>query len=352
MDAPDGDSRRLLKSASRAFYLSIRALPSGIRAPVGTAYLLARTADTIADSRAVPPAEREARLAEFRAAIVGGGGDGLAPLPCLAGSRAVPPDERDLLASAPSVLRSVDALPTADRRLVRAIAAELCDGVAFDLARFPPAESGELGSLESAEELERYARMVAGCAGAFWTDVTMAHTPALRRWDRDAQAALGIEFGKALQMVNVLRDVPADLRAGRCYLPLSWLREIGLSPRDLLDAANSRRARPALAAGIRVALRQFEAAEAYLLSTPRRCPRLRIAAALPLLMGLATLDALARNPDWLNPAERTRVSRRWVYRTLAKSAALAPSNAAMRAWIRRLRERLAESAARDAAPPP
>ena len=326
MDALDAHSRRLLKRSSRAFYLSIRVLPSGIRAPVGIAYLLARTADSIADSDAIPPAERAESLAQFRAAIAAGDADAFAP-----------PD----LADAPPILRALNALPPSDRRLVRAIAAELCDGIAFDLARFPPAESGELGHLDSAEELERYAHMVAGCVGAFWTDMAMAHTPALRRrWDRDAQAALGIEFGKALQMVNILRDVPADLRAGRCYLPSAWLVEAGLRPRDLLDAANSRRARPALASGIRVALRQFEAAEAYLLSTPRRCHRLRIAAALPLLMGLATLDALARNPDWLNPSERTRVSRRWVYRTLAKTAALGWSNAVMKSWIRRLRERL------------
>ncbi len=325
MDALDAHSRRLLKRSSRAFYLSIRVLPSAIRAPVGIAYLLARTADSIADADAIPPAERAERLAQFRAAIAAGDADAFAP-----------PD----LADAPPILRALNALPPPDRRLVRAIAAELCDGIAFDLARFPTAESGEMGQLDSAEELERYAHMVAGCVGAFWTDVAMARAPALRHWDRDAQAALGIEFGKALQMVNILRDVPADLRAGRCYLPSEWLDEAGLRPRDLLDAANAPRARPALASGIRVALRQFEAAEAYLLSTPRRCHRLRLAAALPLLMGLATLDALARNPDWLNPSERTRVSRRWVYRTLAKSAALGWSNAALKSWIRRLRKRL------------
>lgn len=339
MDALDAHSRRLLKRSSRAFYLSIRVLPSAIRAPVGIAYLLARTADSIADADAIPPAERAERLAQFRAAIAAGGYDERTPPPALAAARALDA-ERDLPESAPPILRALNALPPSDRRLVRAIAAELCGGIAFDLARFPPAESGELGHLDSAEELERYAHMVAGCVGAFWTDVAMARAPALRHWDRDAQAALGIEFGKALQMVNILRDVPADLRAGRCYLPSDWLGEAGLRPRDLLDAANSRRARPALASGIRVALRQFEAAEAYLLSTPRRCHRLRLAAAMPLLMGLATLDALARNPDWLNPSKRTRVSRRWVYRTLAKSAALGWSNAALKSWIRRLRERL------------
>ncbi len=47
-------------------------------------------------------------------------------------------------------------------------------------------------------------------------------------------AALGVRFGKALQFTNVLRDVPADLRISRCYLPESTLADVGLAPSDLL----------------------------------------------------------------------------------------------------------------------
>ena len=72
MDALDRDSRRLLKRVSRAFYLSIRVLPRGVGAEVGAAYLLARTADTIADSGALPASERAERLAAFRRAITDG----------------------------------------------------------------------------------------------------------------------------------------------------------------------------------------------------------------------------------------------------------------------------------------
>ncbi|SVB50912.1 uncharacterized protein METZ01_LOCUS203766, partial [marine metagenome] len=52
----DASSRdRLLKDVlegvSRSFYLTIRVLPKNLREPIGLAYLLARTADTIADRR-------------------------------------------------------------------------------------------------------------------------------------------------------------------------------------------------------------------------------------------------------------------------------------------------------------
>ncbi|MEE9249206.1 MAG: squalene/phytoene synthase family protein, partial [Dehalococcoidia bacterium] len=55
----------ILKSVSRAFYLTLRILPGGLRESVGLAYLLARAADTIADTRALEPEERLARLLDF-----------------------------------------------------------------------------------------------------------------------------------------------------------------------------------------------------------------------------------------------------------------------------------------------
>ncbi|MDH5730989.1 MAG: squalene/phytoene synthase family protein, partial [Gammaproteobacteria bacterium] len=49
----------ILKSVSRSFYLSMRVLPHGMREDVSLAYLLARAADTLADS---PTIEIERRL--------------------------------------------------------------------------------------------------------------------------------------------------------------------------------------------------------------------------------------------------------------------------------------------------
>nr|MBR9810877.1 squalene/phytoene synthase family protein [bacterium] len=46
----NGDlSRKVLKDVSRSFYLSLRFLPKGFRAPTSIGYLLARASDTIAD---------------------------------------------------------------------------------------------------------------------------------------------------------------------------------------------------------------------------------------------------------------------------------------------------------------
>jgi phytoene synthase len=45
------------------------------------------------------------------------------------------------------------------------------------------------------------------------------------------------ELGVALQLINIVRDVGADARRGRLYLPLEDLSRFGLADRDVLDAA-------------------------------------------------------------------------------------------------------------------
>ena len=231
---------------------------------------------------------------------------------------------------------------------MRDIVIQLTEGMEFDLTRFPLERRGEVDALDTAEELDTYTYMVAGCVGEFWTDVTMRHTPPLARWDRDSMADLGVRFGKALQMTNVLRDVPTDLRIGRCYIPEEWISDTGLTASDLLDPENAAAARPALVKGLVIALEHFEAAEAYLMAIPGQCARLRLAVAWPLLIGLATLEALALSPNWLDVKARSKVSRGWIYRMIALSLPMVNSNMALRSWIRSQRRRVTSSLAAEA----
>ena len=56
--------------------------------------------------------------------------------------------------------------------------------------------------------------------------------------------ANAVRFGKGLQLVNILRDLPADLRQGRCYVPAEELQRAGLTPSALLDPATESGFRP------------------------------------------------------------------------------------------------------------
>jgi phytoene synthase len=70
---------------------------------------------------------------------------------------------------------------------------------------------------EDLDELKAYAARVAGSVGAM-----MALLMGVRSPDALTHAC---ELGVAMQLTNIARDVGADARMGRLYLPRRWLRE-------------------------------------------------------------------------------------------------------------------------------
>lgn len=300
----------VLRDVSRAFYLTLRVLPDGVREPIGLAYLLARAADTLADTPGLPPEVRLRHLLLFRS-LVHGPAEGAQVQALQAEASGATEGEARLLRVMPDALALLETLPPSDRVLVRGVVDTLTRGMEMDLRTFP-------GALTTAEELDRYTYLVAGCVGEFWTRETMAHEPALRGWDPERMVALGVRFGKALQLTNILRDLPRDLAQGRSYVP-------GFTGD-----------RAALDEWVSVALDHFSAAQVYALAVPARCLRLRLAVVWPILIGLETLRMLVRSRDWLDPGGRVKVSRGWIYRMMLLSVPACLYTPLLRAWFGRL----------------
>ncbi len=217
--------------------------------------------------------------------------------------------------------------------------ATLTSGMVFDLQRFPGEDGTTLAALDTVEELDRYTYLVAGCVGPFWTVLHVAHRPRLAGWDRERMSAEAVRFGKALQLTNVLRDAPRDLRHGRCYLPARDLAALGLRPADLLDPSAAPRARPLVRRLLGLTLDHYDAGWRYTLAVPRAEWRMRLACAWPLLIGLATLRALAAHPAPLAADPPVKIPRRAVRALLARSLVTVWSNAALAADAARLRPR-------------
>jgi len=73
---------------------------------------------------------------------------------------------------------------------------------------------------ESFEDLCAYAVRVAGTVGVMMTLIMGVRDP--------RALARACDLGVAMQLTNIARDVGEDARAGRIYLPLSWLRSAGI----------------------------------------------------------------------------------------------------------------------------
>ncbi|MGH7353898.1 MAG: squalene/phytoene synthase family protein [Candidatus Rokuibacteriota bacterium] len=329
----------LLRRVSRSFHISLAVLPRGVREPIGLAYLLARAADTVADTRLIARADRMSHLWTLRVAFAGQPADVGGVARACAPHQAHAP-ERRLLERVDEILARVRALPADDATAVRGVLATITEGMLFDLSRFPGEDAASLGALETLDDLDRYTYLVAGCVGEFWTTLHAAHRRRLAGWDRAGMCAAGVRFGKALQLTNVLRDVPGDLRHGRCYLPARELATLGLVPHDLLDPERARRARPLLERLLRLALDHYDVAWRYTLAVPRAEWRMRLACAWPLLIGLGTLGAIAAHANPLAATRPIKIPRAAVRALVARSSVTVWSNRMLAADAARLRSRI------------
>src|SRR2546426_7675218 len=254
-----------LRQASGVFYPPPAPPPRPLREPIGLAYLLARAADTVADTRLIVREERVRHVETLRRASGGAAAD-VARVARACAPRQAHAAERRLLEHVDEALARLEALPAADRAEVRAVLATLTTGMVFDLTRFPGEDAASLTALDTLDELDRYTYLVAGCVGPFWTALHVAHRPRLRRWDLREKSQEGGSFGKALQMTNVLRDIPSDLRHGRCYLPAADLGALGLVPKDLLEPGAGARVRPLYRRLLASALAHYDVACRYTLA--------------------------------------------------------------------------------------
>ncbi|MDD2534059.1 MAG: phytoene/squalene synthase family protein [Eubacteriales bacterium] len=105
----------------------------------------------------------------------------------------------------------------------------------FDLAIEPFREmiKGQRQDLDflqpqTREDLDNYCYLVAGTVG-------LMILPLLARSISSDTRQAAIELGQAMQMTNILRDIGADYRMGRIYLPMHDMAERGILPETLGD---------------------------------------------------------------------------------------------------------------------
>jgi farnesyl-diphosphate farnesyltransferase len=291
--------RDVLKGVSRSFYLSLRFLPAPMRKPAGIAYLLARSSDTIADSATIPAAERIASL-DLHARQVEGLAEA-APWPQRLIDGTPDPKEKRLLENHVRILEALREIDHASLALIREVLAIIIGGQKLDLERFGSASPENIIALPDDAALDDYTWRVAGCVGEFWTKLGFATLgDRFSKAPREEMLKLAAEYGRGLQLVNILRDLPADLNAGRCYLPVA-------------DSGDETKLMATFFAWREMALHRVGRGVEY--SKNLRSKRLRIASSLPALIGRETL-ALLENATLCDLEKGIRIPRSRVYSLL------------------------------------
>lgn len=293
----------LLAGVSRSFGLSLRLLPGQVRPVIGLAYLLARISDTLADAAQVAvPLRQQALQAWLEAVKAPVKTARSAHVPALQAliqpyrQAALPASELPLLEHSTVCLDLLDQMPTMDQDAIRRVMAPIGQGQQLDLQRgLEP-----LACLNTEDELHTYTWQVAGCVGHFWTECLQHHLPRTMDLSAAEMQTMGEHYGKGLQRLNILLDVAQDLRSGRCYFPVQSLQTLGLTPQQL-QQASLHADMDTLSRLMPVQTDWFDQVEHALRDGLRySCAlnnwRLRLASALPALVGAASLHLLRQQP--------------------------------------------------------
>ena len=194
--------------------------------------------------------------------------------------------ERALVEELPACLNWLAQMPANDRTDIRVVLGHINHGQLLDVRRFGDAD--KIHALATENDLDEYTYLVAGCVGEFWTDLCFRHLKNFSQQSAKKMRALGREYGKGLQLINILRDAGSDLANGRCYFPSEELEARGVAPNELI----SRRAEstPVIAKWRQKAERGIAAGMDYCCEI--RSARVRFATALPALIGARTLALL------------------------------------------------------------
>lgn len=288
----------VLKHVSRSFYITLQLLPKRVRGPICLGYLLARTSDTIADTESVSAADRLGFLQRFEAAVKGE--EDVSELHVSLQRQFQPlqtdPGETRLLDHTEEAFHWLGSVSGYEQEVTRTVLDEILLGQRLDCERF--GDPGVLRYLSCSDELEEYTYLVAGSVGVFWTRLCFHHWDKFADESRETMLDWAKSYGRALQLINVLRDLPKDLENGRCYLPIPGAQE-GVQPsaETLMEVSRDWEAR---------CQEQLEEAMCYCQAV--RPIRLRYATVIPLLLAERTL-AYLRPASWEMRKQGVKVSR-------------------------------------------
>ncbi|HEX3784800.1 MAG TPA: squalene/phytoene synthase family protein [Pseudonocardiaceae bacterium] len=336
-------SRDMLPRTSRTFALNTPLLPRPLDDIVAKAYLLCRVADTIEDEAALTASVRADLLRELGALVAlppnwRERSATLADRACRLLRHDTDHDQVRLVAGLPILLDDLAARPRPVHELVRTCVQDMTAGMADTLLQ-RQSQPDRTPGLRDLDEVLDYCDIVAGTVGVMLTGLFAWHSgcaatalPAL-----EPRAAA---FGRALQLVNILKDVRADLDAGRCWLPRSVLAECGIdNPEQLRDPAMITRSRDVLRRMIAAGHRELVLAVEYIQALPTSDAAVRRFCVAPLLMAVLTLGKLWTNQEVFGP-QPVKIGRRAVKTALFVTRVSAARPAVLGSVFAVLRRRL------------
>ena len=189
--------QRIAKSQAKNFYYAFRTLPSAKRRAIYAVYAFCRYCDDVADD-GLPPEEKSRLLTETHDRL-----------------------HDPVLADDDPVFMALEGA-ISDFAIPRSYLEDIIRGVEMDL---------EVSRFETFEDLREYCSLVASAVGLICIEIFGYEDPAAREY--------AVDFGIAMQLTNIIRDIREDAERDRIYIPLEDISRFGYSERELMESRNN-----------------------------------------------------------------------------------------------------------------
>lgn len=317
------DIKYLLKNNARTIYLSAKILPREKRKTFAVAYLVCRIADTVADTSLIDPKKRIEFIKQFPI-LVEKGDEKTAQETALAflskAGENIYKNEAELLKNIDICIKEFKTLKKEKQRITLEVLRAVCKAMVQDLIFFPSETSGLIKALPSEKDTLVYCDYMGGQPGIFWAKLEFGKK--LKSQTKEQ----ALKIGRALQITNILRDIEADAKIGRIYLPLTQIIKRNLMPQDLLETKNYVKLYPIMLYWIREAMQNLLEAKDFIRQIPRRKFFSRSAVIWPVFWSFDTLYLLGCAPHKQGKNIKRKITKTNIYLTMLLSPLYCFSN--------------------------
>ena len=317
------DIKYLLKNNARTIYLSAKILPREKRKTFAIAYLVCRIADSVADTSLIDAKKRIEFIKKFPI-LVEKGDDKTAQEMALAflskAGENIYKNEAELLKNIDICIKEFKNLNKENQKITLEVLNAVCKAMVQDLIFFPGENSGLIKALPTEKDTLVYCDYMGGRPGIFWAKLEFGK----KLKDQTKEQALKI--GRALQITNILRDIEADAKIGRIYLPLTQILKQELMPQDLLETQNYVKLYPVMLYWINEAVQNLLNIKEFIKQIPRRKFFNRAAVIWPVFWSFDTLYNLGRAPHTHGKNTNRKITKTNVYLTMLLSPLYCFSN--------------------------
>ena len=189
--------QRIAKTHAKNFYYAFRTLPSAKRRAIYAVYAFCRYCDDAADEN-LPPDEKRRLLEQTRNRL----------------------RDQSLSSQDPVFVALENVIR--DFGIPRRYFEDVIRGVETDL---------EVSRFQTFDDLRDYCYLVASTVGLICIEIF--------GYDDPVASEYAVDFGIAMQLTNIMRDVKEDAERDRIYLPLDDIDRFGYSEQDLMNGRNN-----------------------------------------------------------------------------------------------------------------